>query len=564
MNSYAIRLPEFNGLFDEEPDPANLVHDGYFSIDRNRRQGTTRWVDTYEKNQRGRSQAEEAYRLIMQDKERLLDLKVPLKFIFSHSALREGWDNPNVFQICSLREMSSERQRRQSIGRGLRICVNQDGVRVRDEGVNRLTIIATESVREFAAKLQEEIEQETGIKFGVVQKDSFAHIRVAGEEEDGEPLGLERSEAMWNWLKMLGYINSQGKVQEKLARDLNNGDFEVPEEYSEQEYLVASLLRKLSQGIKVRDADAAEKVRLRREVLDSPEFRELWDRIKYRTAYRLDFDDKKLIEDCIKEMKGSRFAPARARLIWEQAKVEIDEAGVRATDKRTLGTPQAIEDEGLFLPDILTELQDATGLTRRSLARILVESGQLWQFKSSPQAFIKATADLINRKRREAIIDGIKYERLGDSEYYAMSLFEDQELTAYIGENTVEVTRAPTEHIVYDSAVEKEFAEFLEGAEAVRTFAKLPSWFKIPTPLGNYNPDWAVLVATETGDKLYFVVETKGTLDLFGLRSKEKGKIRCGESHFAALADVPEAARDGGPVQYGVSTSGAEFMKKWV
>ena len=559
----AVNLPEFAGLFDEEPVPANLVHDGYFSIDRNRRKGTQKWVDTYEGNQTGRSQAEEAYKLIMQDKERLLDLDTPLKFIFSHSALKEGWDNPNVFQICSLREMSSERQRRQSIGRGLRLCVNQDGVRVRDAGVNRLTVIATESVREFAAKLQEEIEQETGLKFGVVQKDSFAHIRVGDDDEDGEPLGTERSTALWHWLQEQGYINSRGKVQEKLARDLNNGKFEVPEAFSEQQYLVSKLLRKLTQGIKVRDADDADKIRVRKKVLDSPEFRALWDRIKYRTAYKLDFDDQALIDNCIEAMKGPGFAPGRARLIWEAADMEIDQAGVRATDERTLGTPQAMEDEGLLLPDILTELQDTTGLTRRSLARILVDGAQLWQFKRSPQAFIKATSDLINRQRRRAIIDGIKYERLGESDYYAMSLFEDHELMAYIGENTVEVTRAPTEHIVCESGVEKNFAQFLEDAEAVRTFAKLPNWFKIPTPLGSYNPDWAVLVATDEADRLYFVVETKDSLDSLNLRGTEAAKIHCGRRHFAALDDIPKVRRNGTPVQYEVATGGSDFMKHW-
>ncbi len=556
----AAKLGRYSDLFGSVDLAAvDQVHDGYFSIDKQRK-----WVDTYEGNQGGRDAAEAAYNLIMKDKEKLLSLDTPLKFIFSHSALKEGWDNPNVFQICSLREMSSERQRRQSIGRGLRLCVNQDGRRVREDGVNRLTVIATESVAQFAAKLQEEMEKETGIKFGVVEKHTFASIPVMGE--DGEPtaLGVEQSETLWTWLKSQGYIDRKGKVQEKLARELQDNTFKVPEAFHEQQQVIARLLRKLTKGIEVKDADKAKPVKIRREVLDSPEFKALWNRIKYRTAYQVEFDPDALIDSCVEAMKASTFAPGRARLLWTKAKLGIDKAGVHARDEKMVGSPSTLGGQGIPLPDILTELQDATGLTRRSLAAILTESEQLYQFEASPQAFIKATADLINRKRREAIVEGVKYERLGDSEYYAMSLFDDQELRAYIGENTVASTKSPYEHVVYDSGgVEKTFAEFLEGSDAVKLFAKLPSWFKIPTPLGTYNPDWAVLVDTDEGERLYFVIETKGSLDPTDLRNTEAAKIHCGRRHFEVLADVPSVVADGGPVRYDVATKGGDFTKLW-
>lgn len=505
----AAELARYSDLFDAADRTAvEQVHDGYFSIDKRRR-----WVDTYEGNRSGRDAAEAAYNLIMKDKEKLLSIETPLRFIFSHSALREGWDNPNVFQICSLREMSTERQRRQSIGRGLRLCVNQDGQRVREDGVNRLTVIASESVGQFAAKLQEEMEREIGIKFGVVEKDAFASIPVMGDDGTPTALGIERSKALWKWLEARGYIDRRGGVREKLARCLRDNSFQLPESFGEQQQVVARLLRKLTKGIEVRDADKARPVKVRREVLDSPEFRALWDRIKYRTVYQVEFDPDVLVERCIEAMKGPTFVPGRARLSWTEAKLEIDGAGVHAEGEKMVGAPHSLPGAHPPLPDILTELQDATGLTRPSLARILIGSEQLWQFEASPQAFIKATADLINRKRREAIIDGVKYERLGDSSYYALSLFEDRELTAYIGENAIESAKSPYEHVVCDSeGIDRSFARFLDGADAVKIFAKLPSWFTIPTPLGTYNPDWAILVDTEDGEKLYFVAETKGSI----------------------------------------------------
>ena len=274
---------------------------------------------------------------------------------------------------------------------------------------------------------------------------------------------------------------------------------------------------------------------MRRAVLDSPEFKALWDRIKHRTTYRVQFDNEKLIEDCIEAVRESPRI-AKARLQWRKAGLAIGQAGVEATLQAT-SAPVSLDETDIELPDILTDLQDRTQLTRRSIQRILVESRRLDDFKRNPQQFIEQTAEAINRCKRLALVDGIKYRRIGDGQYYAQELFQENELRGYIGNMLMNTEKAVYEHVVYDSDVERSFASELERNEAIKVYAKLPGWFKVPTPLGSYNPDWAVLVAGEDGqERLYFVVETKGGLFTDALRPLEEGKINCGKAHFKALA----------------------------
>jgi type III restriction enzyme len=224
----AIALPEYQTLFQEIDlsHSAKDVHDGYFSVDKK-----GGWSDTLESNESARENAERAYNLIMKDKEKLLSFETPLKFIFSHSALREGWDNPNVFQICALREMSTERERRQTIGRGLRLCVNQLGERVRGFEVNTLTVIARESYEQFAENLQKEIENDTGVKFGVVEKHQFASLADILENGELGHIGMERSKQLWQHLNECGYVDSKGKVQDKLKLAIKNGSVSIPETF---------------------------------------------------------------------------------------------------------------------------------------------------------------------------------------------------------------------------------------------------------------------------------------------------------------------------------------------
>ncbi len=549
----AAKLPEYTSLFEgaDLTTAAAEVHEGYFSIDR-RRVGT-KTIEVF-KDTRGDTKADDdTYNLIMRDKERLLGFETPLKFIFSHSALREGWDNPNVFQICALREMGTERERRQTIGRGLRLCVNQDGERLRGFEVNTLTVVATESYEQFAESLQKEIEEETGIRFGIVEPHQFAGIAVAGSYTPGEVLGVERSKALWEFLAAEGHIDARGKIQDSLRQALKADTLTLPPAFAGQAAQVKETLRKLAGRLEVKNADERLTVRTRQAVLESAEFKALWDRIKHRTTYRVQFDNERLIEQCTEAL---RTAPpiARARLVWRSADLTIGRAGVDAEVVRESG-PITLDEKDIELPDVLTDLQDKTQLTRRSLRRILVGCGRLKDFAANPQQFVEIASETINRTKRLAIVDGIKYQRLGDEYYYAQELFADEELTGYL-KNLLGVKKAVYEHVVFDSAgVERSFAEDLERNEAVKVYAKLPGWFKIPTPLGSYNPDWAVLVEKDDAERLYFVVETKGSLFAGDLRGKEDAKIRCGKAHFAALAVGREE-----PARYEVVTSLDDLM----
>ncbi len=544
----AANLPEFRTLFGEVDlsRAAEEVHDGYFSIDKK-----GGWTDTSENNQGNRDNAERAYSLIMKEKEKLLSLDTPLKFIFSHSALKEGWDNPNVFQICTLRDIRTERERRQTIGRGLRLCVNQNGERVRGVEVNTLTVVAVESYEEFAEKLQKEIETDTGIRFGVVEDHQFAAILVSAADGSPEPLGFERSKVLWDALKASGYVDSRGKVQDTLRTALKDGSLQVPAEFVAQREQLAQLLKKLAGSLEVKNADDRRPIPTREAVLHGPEFKALWDRIKHKTTYRLEFDNEKLIETCIRELQAAPPIP-KTRLQWRKADIAIGKSGVAATE--AVGATTVVLDEGdIELPDILTDLQDRTQLTRRSIQRILSGSGRLEDFKRNPQAFIELAGEIINRRKRLAIVDGIKYQRLGDEHYYAQELFEEKELMGYL-KNTLEVQKAVYEKVVYTLNVERTFAEQLENNTAIKVYAKLPGWFTIPTPLGTYNPDWAVLVEEEGAERLYFVVETKGSTFVDDLRAVEGAKIACGRAHFAAL-QVQEASP-----RYRVATSVGDLL----
>ena len=524
------RLPEYQTLFEKiDLDiDASEVHNGYFSIDKK-----GGWLDTEENNQSNRENAERAYNLIMKDKEKLLSFESKLKFIFSHSALREGWDNPNVFQICALREMGSERERRQTIGRGLRLCVNQDGQRLHGFDINTLTVIATESYEQFAANLQKEIEKDTGIHFGVVEKQQFATLLTTDENGQVCHLGVDKSEQIWDFLRQNGLIDIKGKVQDSLRTALKENTLELPKEFADQVPAIKDVLKRLAGKLNIQNANDPVPVRTREVVLNSPEFKALWDRIKHKTTYRVDFDNEKLIEDCA--IAISKCPPiTKTRAQFRKANIAIGKGGVD-TEETSVSGFTAITETDIELPDLLTDLQDKTHLTRRSIVEILTKSQRLEAFKRNPQQFIDLASEAINRTKRLALVDGIRYQRIGNDHYYAQELFEQNELKGYL-QNTLETQKSVFTHVVYDSAgIERQFAEDLEVNEAVKVYAKLPGWFKVPTPLGTYNPDWAVLVEIDGQEKLYFVVETKSTTWLDDLRHKEAAKTKCGEKHFAVL-----------------------------
>lgn len=536
----AAKRPEFTSLFKEVDltTEAQDVHDGYFSIDK-----ANHWSDTGESNQTGRDNAERAYSLIMRDKERLLGFETKLKFIFSHSALKEGWDNPNVFQICALREMGTERQRRQTIGRGLRLCVNQKGERLRGFEINTLTVIATESYEAVGENLQKEIEEETGIKFGILEYHQFANIPVKQADGSIGGLGMAESQAIFDFLGARGFVDKKGKVSDTLRTALKDGTLTLPAALQPHLAAVQQILRKIAGKLDIKNADERLPVRARQAVLDSAEFKALWDRIKHKTTYRVEFDNEKLIAACIKAIEEGP-AVSRARVRIRKADISIGKGGVEAHERDANSTTILTVDEGdIVLPDVLTDLQDRTQLTRRSLVRILTESGRLKDFKRNPQAFIEMAGEAINRAKRLALVDGVKYHRIGDDSYYAQTLFQQEELMGYLRNTLADPGKGIFDHVIYDSAVERNFAEQLQQNTAVKVYAKLPAWFEIRTPLGAYRPDWAVLIDEGGAEQLYFVVETKSSLFLDDLRDQERAKIECGAAHFKALAAGDDPAK---------------------
>lgn len=511
--------PLYKGLINH---PVEKVHDGYFSQDR---QGRAKDTSGTTKDD------EDTYSLIMREKERLLDPDEPLRFIFSHSALREGWDNPNVFQICTLNETKSQDKKRQEIGRGLRLPVNKKGERVHDEHINRLTIIANESYEDFARSLQTEFEEDCGITFGRVDTIAFSKlVRPA----DDTVLGQATSKSIWEALVGEGYLTDKGEITDKF--DPKNPLFELkmPDEFAELRPVIIDTIQ--SRLFKNRVVNAREKqaVKFNKHVQLSPEFSELWSRIKHRTRYRVKYETSELIENAVKRIKElEEIKPVR--LSMTRVGVDITEAGVKAD--RTLEQRTRDAEAVKVLPDILAYLQKETELTRHTLVEILKQSGRLDEFMINPQAFMTAVGREIGRALHDLMLEGIQYEKLAHEEWEMSRIEPDSEteITRYLNNLYLVQNQSKSlfDHIEFDSEVEKQFAKDLDNNEHVKLFVKLPRWFKIDTPIGPYNPDWAFV--TEREEKLYFVRETKSTLDSEERRTKENQKIKCGERHFEAL-----------------------------
>ncbi len=520
-----IRKPKYRTLF-EDVDVDTIVervHNGYFSIDR---KGKVK--DTSGKTQ----DDEDTYSLIMQEKERLLGLDNGLKFIFSHSALREGWDNPNIFQICTLNESNSVIKKRQEIGRGLRLCVNQRGERVFGFEINTLTVMANESYEDFAKQLQKEIEEDTGIKFGLIEEHSFANIVTIDNNGEESYLGVEHSEALWKHLYEQKYIDDRGKVQDNLKLALKADSVTLPDGYEAVAPQIMTLLKKVAGNLNIKDASKRKVVTLNKEVYLSEEFTELWNRIKYKTTYRVTFDEAALVEACAKEIQDHLIV-AKSRFHYSKAGIEITQGGVGADVVEESSFVYNAKD--FELPDIVTYLQNETNLTRRAIVEILTRSGKLEQFKNNPQKFIEQAMGMVQRTMRHFVVDGIKYEKIGDESYYAQEIFEEQELAGYLSQNLQKSEKGVYDYVIYDSDVEKNFAISFENNPMVKVYAKLPGFFKIDTPLGSYNPDWAVVIEKDDVERLYFVVETKSSLFTDALRPTEQAKIDCGVAHFDAL-----------------------------
>ncbi|MCP5062345.1 MAG: DEAD/DEAH box helicase family protein [Ignavibacteriae bacterium] len=416
------------------------VHNGYFSADKK-----GKWKDT-----KGTTKADDdTFKLIMKNKERLLSTDEPLRFIFSHSALREGWDNPNVFQICTLNETKSELKKRQEIGRGLRLSVNQEGVRIKDKNINRLTVIANEAYEDFAKQLQSEIEEDCGVSF-------------------------------------------KGRIKNKQKRTT---------------------------------------VKYRKGFELDEKFKDIWDRIKYKTTYRVEYDTSELIS---KSVKAVRQMPSIKKAIIKTTKtaVEFDEFGIVADTKASYAKSL----EGAFqIPDVLFYIQERTELTRSTILEILKKSNRIGEVLINPQLFLDNTIIALKEVLTELMIEGIKYEKIGNKEY-EMRLFKEYE--THINDLTFNIDKKDktiyNNLVPLDSKVEYSFAKECESREDIEYYFKLPFWFKIKTPIGSYNPDWALMKRNEK--TVYFIAETKSSGQ--ELRTSEKQKIKCGFAHFEKFEDV--------------------------
>jgi len=427
-------LPKYREF---SPLPVNKVHNGYFADHKG-----------IAKDTRGDTAADDdAYALIMQDKERLLSPDEPLRFIFSHSALREGWDNPNVFQICTLNETKSEIKKRQEIGRGLRLPVLENGERCFDDSINRLTVIANEHYDEFAAKLQTEIEDECGVTFS-------------------------------------GRI-----VNKKETRTA-----------------------KLKTGWRLNE-----------------DFKELWERIKHKTRFSVEYKTSELIECAAKNLaardkiKPARISVQKSGIVMTGEGVATQILGVREVDVKDYRT--------INVPDMLGYLQAKTELTRKSLSEILINSGRLGEVQHNPQQFLEQAQQAIEAELNNLKIDGIKYERINGQEY-EMMLFEAEEITGALT-SMIEVDNSIYDAVLFESEPERAFAEAMSTRTDIKLFIKLPWWFKIDTPIGTYNPDWAIV--KEDDNKVYLVRETKSTKEQLKMRGSEWDKIQCGKAHFNTL-----------------------------
>jgi len=599
-----IAKPKYAAIKESFSSDITKLHNGYFSQDKKGKL----------KDTKGDTQADDdTYNTIMRDKEWLLSFECPLRFIFSHSALKEGWDNPNVFQVCTLIEQKSTFTCRQKVGRGLRLCVNQDGERVEDKNINILHVMANESFAEFADTLQREIEEDTGVKFGVLQLDLFSGMvyedvvteekqfdetsaqsvidcmvekglatadgvitqkakQILTEQTDELPEELEGAKETIKTLvekgdsiqasdiigqtytetvtvektvtyddakellehfEKKGYITGSGKMKDTMKTALKTGTLDLPKKYEAARSRFESIISTADRKPVVRDASKDVVVRLNKRVMLSPEFNALWERIKQKTAYRVNIDTEELIENCVKDLQNMPTIH-KARLISQTADIHIENAGVSHVEREFRTTD--IADSYCELPDIITAISDATLLTPATVKEILTQSGRLKDFLNNPQSFLEKATEIIRNNRHALAIEGISYIKLDGQEYFAQQIFDTEELIANLDRNAVKVEHSVYDYIVYDSStVERPFAVALDNDPDVKMFFKIPDNFKIDTPIGNYNPDWAVFLNKNGEEKLYFVIETKGSLNPYERKGKENLKIHCGKQHFKAL-----------------------------
>lgn len=531
--------------------PAEKTHAGYFSIDKK-----GKMVDSKLKNKKERTTDDvDAYDLIMKNKELLLDRnpkRSPVRFIFSHSALREGWDNPNVFQICTLKQSSSETRKRQEVGRGLRLCVNQDGERMDTNAlgndvhnVNLLTVIASESYDSFAKGLQSEIADAVSDRPKAVTVDLFVGKVIKDNNGNEQVVDYSMANAIQFDLIVNGYIDKKGILTDKYYEDKANGEIKVAEEVADSAASVIEIIDSIYDSRTMQPENARSnnvELVVDESKLAMPEFKALWSKINSKSVYVVDFDTDELVRKAIDSLDRK----LRVSKIYFKVETGAMEQ-IRSKDELVSGESFVKEESasyGNITPsnsnvkyDLIGKLVDDTGLTRKAIIQILkgIKPTVFNQFKENPEEFIIKASALINDQKATSIIEHITYDVM--DEKYGTDVFTDPTIKGRLGTNAMKAKKHLYDHIVYDSTNERDFATELDVNKDVAVYVKLPDGFYISTPVGHYNPDWAIAFYEGTVKHIYFVAETKGSMNSMQLRLIEESKIHCAREHFKAISN---------------------------
>ncbi len=531
---------------------AHDTHAGYFSVDKKGKMTDSKLSDKKE----GTSDDIDAYDLIMKNKELLLDRdpkKSPVRFIFSHSALREGWDNPNVFQICTLKQSSSEVRKRQEVGRGLRLCVNQDGERMDANvlgndvhSINVLTVIASESYDSFAKGLQTELADAVAGRPVAVTADLFKGKVIVDARGNEQVVDGDIAQAIFEDLISNGYVK-RGVLTDKYYADKANGAIQVAEEVADSCDSVINILDSVYDNRAMQPENARDKnveLQVDPDKLAMPEFKALWKRISPKSVYVVDFDTDELVNKAIASINRNLHVPKIFFKVETGAMDEIkskdsllDGSAFSKSKSSTYDSSKQIRVGSSVKYDLIGKLVGETGLTRKAVVAILtgIEKSVFEQFKFNPEEFIIKAAALINDEKATAIIQHITYNVL--DEHYDTDIFTEPTIKGKLGTNAMKAQRHLYDHIMYDSTNERDFAADLDTNTDVAVYVKLPDSFYIATPVGHYNPDWAIAFYEGTVKHIYFVAETKGSMSSMQLRLIEESKIHCAREHFKAISN---------------------------
>lgn len=533
--------------------PVHDTHAGYFSIDKK-----GKMIDGKLSNKRERMSDDiDAYDLIMKNKELLLERdpkRSPVRFIFSHSALREGWDNPNVFQICTLKQSNSEVRKRQEVGRGLRLCVNQYGERMDANvlgndvhAVNVLTVIASESYDSFAKGLQTELAEAIANRPIAVTVDLFKGKVIRDVYGNEQVVDGETAQAIYFDMIINGYIDKKGVLTDKYYADKANNAVKVAEEVADCADAVLSIVDSIYDSRAMLPENARDKnveLQVDSEKLAMPEFQALWDKISPKSVYVVDFDTEELVKKAISSLNHNlRVSQIFFKVeMGTMNEIQSKEALLEGTSFVKMQTDihnsqRQIKAKNSVKYDLVGKLVDETGLTRKAVVEILmgIEEVIFNQFKDNPEEFIIKAANLINDEKATAIIQHITYNML--DERYDTDIFTEPTIKGKLGVNAMKARRHLYDHIVYDSTNERDFAADLDTSTDVAVYVKLPDSFYISTPVGRYNPDWAIAFYEGTVKHIYFVAETKGSMRSMQLRQIEESKIHCAREHFKAISN---------------------------